>query len=87
MTVPVWTKTSASRHPDRWRKSHDQRIQSIDRMLLGFWSLFINPHYIQRAAGILRPSTLELIDAAEKIGGNNSRKTPELTLLRFQRLT
>ena len=29
-----------------------------DRMLLGFWSLFLNPHHIQRAAVILRPSTL-----------------------------
>jgi hypothetical protein len=27
-------------------------------MLLGFWSLFLNPHHIQRAAVILRPSTL-----------------------------
>ena len=30
----------------------------IDRLLLGFWSLFLNPHRIQRAAAILRPSTL-----------------------------
>ena len=29
-----------------------------DRMLLDFWSLFLNPHHIQRAAVILRPSTL-----------------------------
>jgi hypothetical protein len=27
-------------------------------MLLGFWSQFLNPHHIQRAAVILRPSTL-----------------------------
>jgi len=27
-------------------------------MLLGFWSLFLNPHHIQRAAVILRQSTL-----------------------------
>jgi hypothetical protein len=25
---------------------------------LGFWSLFLNPHHIQRAAVIIRPSTL-----------------------------
>jgi len=33
-------------------------LTPIDRMLLGFWSLFLNPHNIQRAAVILRPSTL-----------------------------
>ncbi len=27
-------------------------------MLLGFWLLFLNPHSIQRAAVIIRPSTL-----------------------------
>ncbi|MDJ0864234.1 MAG: transposase, partial [Gammaproteobacteria bacterium] len=31
---------------------------ALDRILLGFWSLFLNPHRIQRAAVILRPSTL-----------------------------
>ena len=30
----------------------------IDRMLLGFWSLFLSPHHIRRAAVILKPSTL-----------------------------
>jgi hypothetical protein len=30
----------------------------IDRLLLGFWSLFLNPQRIQRAAAILKPSTL-----------------------------
>ena len=30
----------------------------IDRLLLGFWSLFLSPHRIRRAAVILRPSTL-----------------------------
>ena len=30
----------------------------INRLLLGFWSLFLSPHRIQRAAVILRPSTL-----------------------------
>ena len=33
-------------------------LTPIDRMLLGFWSLFLNPHHIQRAAVILSPSTL-----------------------------
>ncbi|MGB7933520.1 MAG: integrase core domain-containing protein [Gammaproteobacteria bacterium] len=33
-------------------------LTPIDRVLLGFWSLFLNPHHIQRAAVILRPSTL-----------------------------
>ena len=30
----------------------------VDRMLLGFWSLFLSAHRVQRAAVILRPSTL-----------------------------
>ena len=29
-----------------------------DRSLFGFWSLFLSPHHIQRAAVIIRPSTL-----------------------------
>ena len=33
-------------------------LTPLDRILLGFWSLFLNPHHIQRAAVILRPSTL-----------------------------
>ena len=30
----------------------------IVRMLLGFWSLFLAPHHVRRAAVILKPSTL-----------------------------
>ena len=33
-------------------------LTTVDRFLLGFWSLFLNPRHIQRAAVILRPSTL-----------------------------
>ncbi|MEN8132930.1 MAG: integrase core domain-containing protein [Pseudomonadota bacterium] len=33
-------------------------LTPIDRILLGFWSLFLNLHHVQRAAVILRPSTL-----------------------------
>ena len=33
-------------------------LTPLDRMLPGFWSLFLNPHHIQRAAVIIRPSTL-----------------------------
>ena len=33
-------------------------LTPIDRILLGFWTLFLSPHHIQRAAVILRPSTL-----------------------------
>jgi len=33
-------------------------LSAVDRMLLGFWSLFLSPHHIKRAAVILRPSTL-----------------------------
>jgi len=33
-------------------------LTATDRMLLGFWSLFLSPHHIERAAVIPRPSTL-----------------------------
>ena len=33
-------------------------LTAIDRILLGFWSLFLSPHGIRRAAVILKPSTL-----------------------------
>ena len=33
-------------------------LTAIDRMVLGFWSLFLSPHRIHRAAVILEPSTL-----------------------------
>ena len=33
-------------------------LTPIDRLLLGFWSLFLSPHGVRRAALILRPSTL-----------------------------
>ena len=33
-------------------------LSVLDRFLLGFWSLFLRPHHIQRSAIILRPSTL-----------------------------
>ena len=33
-------------------------LTAIDRALPGFWSLFLSPHHIKRAAVILRPSTL-----------------------------
>ena len=33
-------------------------LTPVDRILFGFWSLFLNPHHIQRAAVIIRPSTL-----------------------------
>ena len=33
-------------------------LMPIDRLLLGFWSLFLSPHHLQKAAVILRPSTL-----------------------------
>ena len=32
-------------------------LTTLDRILLGFWSLFLNPHRIQRTAVIIRPST------------------------------
>jgi hypothetical protein len=33
-------------------------LTATDRLLLGFWSLFLNPRGIRRAAVILKPSTL-----------------------------
>ncbi len=33
-------------------------LSPLDRFLFGFWSLFLNPRRIQRAAVIIRPSTL-----------------------------
>ncbi len=33
-------------------------LSVLDRFLLGFWSLFLNPSRILRAAVIIRPSTL-----------------------------
>jgi len=33
-------------------------LSTLDRFLFGFWSLFLNPCRIQRAAVIIRPSTL-----------------------------
>jgi len=33
-------------------------LTATDRLLLGFWPLFLNPHGIRRAAVILKPSTL-----------------------------
>ena len=33
-------------------------LTAIDRILLGFWSLFLSPHGIRRAAVIRKPSTL-----------------------------
>ena len=33
-------------------------LTAMDRLLLGFWSLFLSPRHMQRAAVIIRPSTL-----------------------------
>jgi putative transposase len=33
-------------------------LSALDRFLLGFWSLFLSPHYILRAAVVIKPSTL-----------------------------
>ncbi len=34
------------------------KLTALDRFLLGFWSLFLGPRRLRRAAVILRPSTL-----------------------------
>jgi hypothetical protein len=33
-------------------------LSALDRFLLGFWSLFLNPCHLRRAAIIIRPPTL-----------------------------
>ena len=33
-------------------------LSALDRFLFGFWSLFLDPHRVQQAAVIIRPSTL-----------------------------
>jgi hypothetical protein len=33
-------------------------LTALDHFLLGFWSLFLNPRHFQRAAVIIKPSTL-----------------------------
>ncbi|VAX09119.1 hypothetical protein MNBD_GAMMA26-2294 [hydrothermal vent metagenome] len=33
-------------------------LAALDRFLLGFWSLFLSPYQILRAAVIIKPSTL-----------------------------
>ena len=36
-------------------------LSTLDRFLFGFWSLFLDQRRIQRAAVIMRPSTLALL--------------------------
>ena len=33
-------------------------LSALDRFLFGFWSQFLNPRHLRRAAVIIRPSTL-----------------------------
>jgi hypothetical protein len=33
-------------------------LSALDRFMLGFWSLFLNPRQLRRTAVIVRPSTL-----------------------------
>ena len=41
-------------------------LSVTDRFLLGFWSLFLSPHHILRAAVIIKPSTLLKLHEALK---------------------
>jgi len=41
-------------------------LSALDRFLFGFWSLFLNPHRILRAAVIIKPSTLLKLHEALK---------------------
>ena len=54
-------------------------LSALDRLLLGFWSLFLNPRHLQRAAVIIRPSTLFkfhalLIDRRYQLPYSSSKK-------------
>ena len=42
---------------DRTRR-RSPNLSALDRFLPGFWSLFLSPRHILRAAVIIRPSTL-----------------------------
>jgi len=42
---------------NRYRQ-RSPNLSTLDRFLLGFWSLFLNPRHLRRAAVIIRPSTL-----------------------------
>ena len=42
---------------DRCRR-RAPNLSAFDRFLLGFWSLFLDPRRIQRAAVVIQPSTL-----------------------------
>jgi len=39
-------------------RRHAPNLSALDRLLFGFWSPFLDPRRIQRAAVIIRPSTL-----------------------------
>jgi putative transposase len=39
-------------------RQHASNLSALDRFLLGFWSPFLSPHYILRAAIITKPSSL-----------------------------
>ena len=39
-----------------WQRAPN--LSALDRFMLGFWSLFLSPHHILRAAVIIKPSTL-----------------------------
>jgi len=39
-------------------RRREPNLSTLDRFLLGFWSLFLKPRRIQRAAVIIRPATL-----------------------------
>ena len=41
-------------------------LAPVDRLLLGFWTLFLSPHHLQRPAVILRPSIFQSINESEE---------------------
>jgi hypothetical protein len=41
-------------------------LRALERVLFGFWALFLSPHRIRRAAVVLRPSSLLRFHAALK---------------------
>ena len=48
-------------------RQRSPNLSALDRFLLGFWSLFLSPRHIQRAAVIIRPSTLLKLHRLHKL--------------------
>jgi len=50
--------------------SRPTNLSTVDKILLGFWSLFLSTHRVQQAAVVVRPSTLLRFHEAPKKSAN-----------------